>query len=159
MSADCGEALFHLENVTKDYRGRRVLTVDELDIRRGEVLALVGPSGAGKSTLLRLLNFLEAPTRGRVLFHQAAFEPGGQMPLDLRRRVTMVFQRPMLLNRSVYANVRFGLDLRGEHHANGRITTALEEVGLASSGPRESHHALGRRGPARGPGARHGAAP
>jgi tungstate transport system ATP-binding protein len=56
------EPLYQLKNVAHSYEGRQVLTVEALDIHRGEILALVGPSGAGKSTLLRLLNFLEAPT-------------------------------------------------------------------------------------------------
>src|SRR5512146_3113758 len=90
--------IYHLEQVTKTYQGRQVLEVSSLDIRQGEILALVGPSGAGQSTLLRLLNFLEPPTQGQIVFHDAAFTPEKEMPLELRRRVTTVFQRPMLLN-------------------------------------------------------------
>jgi tungstate transport system ATP-binding protein len=123
--------LYTLENVVKRYAGRTVLEVGRLDIFRGEILALVGPSGAGKSTLLRLLNFLEPPDEGCILFHQRRFGAGQEMPLELRRRVTMVFQRPMLLSRSVQDNVRFGLDLRGQNHSADRVRTALEEVGLA----------------------------
>ena len=124
------ERLFHLAGVTKEYNGRRVLDVDHLDIYQGEILALVGPSGAGKSTLLRLLNFLETPTRGRLVYRGVVSGSSGEPALELRRQVTTVFQRPMLLNRSVQANVRFGLQLRGERDAAGRIQAALEEVGL-----------------------------
>ncbi len=53
------------------------------------------------------------------------------MPLELRRQVTMVFQRPMLLNRSIDANVRFGLELRGIRDCKERVQAALAEVGLA----------------------------
>ena len=53
------------------------------------------------------------------------------MPLELRRRVTTVFQRPMLLNRSVWDNVSFGLELRGQRDNRPAIQAALEEVGLA----------------------------
>jgi tungstate transport system ATP-binding protein len=124
--------LYRLQNVTKEYDGRRVLEVDNLKIARGEVLGIVGPSGAGKSTLLRLLNFLEAPTTGRVRFLDLEFDAQQAMPLDYRRRVTTVFQRPILLNRSVQANVGFGLQLRGERDRQDPVAAALERVGLAN---------------------------
>ncbi len=125
------EPVYQLRAVTKVYEGRRVLNVDRLDVYRGEVLALVGPSGAGKSTLLRLLNFLEGPTSGTIRFLDAAFDATHAIPLPLRRRVTTVFQRPILLNRSVHANVRYGLRLRGQDDAAGQVTGVLEQVGLA----------------------------
>jgi len=124
------EFIYQLREVTKEYNGRRVLQVDRLDIGRGEIFALVGPSGAGKSTLLRLLNFLEAPTTGRISFLHAEFNSDRPIPLKLRRRVTTVFQRPLLLNRSVEANVSYGLRLRGQRNSSHRIEAALEEVGL-----------------------------
>lgn len=125
-----GSPIYCLKQVTKTYQNRQVLRVDELAIHQGEVLAVVGPSGSGKSTLLRLLNFLEPPTQGNIVFHQTDFTAEKEMPLELRRKVTMVFQRPMLLNRSIYANVNFGLELRGMHHTRERVQAALAEVGL-----------------------------
>jgi len=124
------EWIYQLRDVTKVYQGRRVLDVESLGVRRGEIFALVGPSGAGKSTLLRLLNFLEPPTTGSIRFLDATFDALHPIPLPLRRRVTTVFQRPILLNRSVYANVRYGLRLRGEHDSARQIEAALEQVGL-----------------------------
>jgi len=126
-----GSCLYRIERLVKTYQNRRVLEVEQLEIRKGEVLALVGPSGAGKSTLLRLLNFLEPPTEGNLFFHNHPFNAGQEMPLELRRRVTMVFQRPMLLNRTVRDNVRFGLDLHGKRNTNGIVQATLEQVGLA----------------------------
>ncbi len=121
---------YHLEGLQKDYQGRRVLAVDALDIRRGEILALVGPSGAGKSTLLRLLNFLEPPSAGWMEFDGARFAAGQDMPLELRRRVTTVFQRPMLLDRSVWDNVAYGLRLRGQRDDSATVQARLRQVGL-----------------------------
>jgi tungstate transport system ATP-binding protein len=124
--------VYRLQNVTKDYNGRRVLQVDHLKIHRGEIFALVGPSGAGKSTLLRLLNFLEPPTTGRIRFLDVEFGPSQPMPLRLRRRVTTVFQKPILLNRSVQANVAYGLDLRSQRDSGEEIAKALTQVGLSN---------------------------
>ena len=124
------DAVYHVQNVTKEYEGRRVLEAKNLKIQRGEVFDLVGPSGAGKSTLLRLLNFLEPPTSGRIHFLNAEFGANQPLTLSYRRRVTTVFQRPILLNRSVQANVAYGLNLRGLRDAEGRIERALEQVGL-----------------------------
>jgi len=119
--------IYRLEGVQKSYAGRIVLEID-LEVLPGEVLALVGPSGAGKSTLLRLLNFLESPDRGKLSY---AGQPAGPaLPLALRREVTTVFQRPMLLHESVEANVAYGLGLRGERDAQGKVQAVLERLGL-----------------------------
>jgi tungstate transport system ATP-binding protein len=130
--------MYELRGVIKSYDGRTVLRIAELDILQGEVLALVGPSGVGKSTLLRLLNFLEAPTQGALRFQGHAVGADGALPLALKRKVTTVFQRPILLNRTVRSNVAFGLRLRQgwwPWSANGkddRVSEALEHVGLRS---------------------------
>ena len=131
MTASNGHDLaYHLEDVTKRYGDRDVLGIDELGIGRSEILSIVGPSGAGKSTLLRLLNFLETPSAGCIRFGDACLEPDGSVPLHVRRRVTTVFQRPILLKRSVWANVAYGLRLRGHRELEGRVHGALDRVGL-----------------------------
>lgn len=124
------EPIYHLQNVSKKYNGRTVLKVDDLDIYPGEVLALVGPSGAGKSTLLRLLNFLEPPSSGAIDFQGFTFNQQQVIPLPLRRQVTTVFQRPMLLNRSVLANIQYGLRLRSKRDIDSVTRAALHQVGL-----------------------------
>jgi len=123
--------IYQVQDLTKTYNGKPILRVDRIDVHQGEILALVGPSGAGKSTLLRLLNFLESPTAGRIHFHDVEFDADQSMSLQLRRRVTMVSQRPILLNRSVWDNVAYGLRLRGQRDAVDQINAALAQVGLA----------------------------
>lgn len=119
--------MYQLENIEHRYGARVVLKLETLSVQRGEVLALVGPSGAGKSTLLRLLNFLETPTAGKIVFDGNPLT--AEAPLNFARRVTTVFQRPILLNRSVQANIAFGLQLRGKRD-EARVQTVLQQVGL-----------------------------
>lgn len=123
------EILYSLRRVTKAYNRRTVLNIAALDIRRGEILALVGPSGAGKSTLLRLLNFLESPTAGKIALDDFTLN-GALPPLEIQRRVTTVFQQPILLNRSVMENVAYGLHLRRQRKVRATVLAELTRVGL-----------------------------
>lgn len=122
-------ALYRLESVQHRYGGRVVLDIESLDIRRGETLAVIGPSGSGKSTLLRLLQFLERPTAGRLWFDGRLVD--SEPALGVRRRVTTVFQRPFVLNRSVRANLAFGLHVRGWSNRPAEIDHLLTALGLA----------------------------
>lgn len=123
--------LYDIHNLTHRYGERTVLHIDSLRIEPGEVFALVGPSGAGKSTLLRLLGLLETPTQGQlaVQLNGHAFTSASATIAD-RRQLTMVFQRPVLLSRSVRANVAFGLRLRGKHKHHAQVERALARVSL-----------------------------
>jgi tungstate transport system ATP-binding protein len=124
-----GDKLYELKNLVKSYGGREVVHVDSLTIKRGEVFAIVGPSGAGKSTLLRLLDFLELPSRGLLVFDGYAVN-GVTPPLSVRRRSTTVFQRPVLLNSNVLDNVSYGLRIRGRRNWEQQVAEAIEMVGL-----------------------------
>lgn len=119
--------LYQLKDVQQWYDGRCVLNIAHMTIERGKILAIVGPSGAGKSTLLRLLNFLEQPAQGQLMFDE---QTAVALPLAQRRRVTMVFQRPILLRRSVVANLAYGLGLRGEKLPPAAQTQWLARLGL-----------------------------
>jgi tungstate transport system ATP-binding protein len=126
-----GQPIYQLYNLSQTYNGRLILQIERLEIYAGEILALVGPSGAGKSTLLRQLNFLEQPTAGYLTFESSKLN-GVIPPLEVRRKVTTVFQQPLLLNRSVAANVAYGLKLRGQHKkvVDQAVVQALARVGL-----------------------------
>jgi len=121
--------LYRLQNVTRQYDGRVVLDVVHLKIFQGEILALVGPSGAGKSTLLRLLNFLESASSGQISFAGHTVN-GAPPPLPVRRTVTTVFQRSILLNRTVFENVAYGLRLRGDRNVRAKVREQLVQVRL-----------------------------
>ena len=119
---------YELTDIRHSYGERCVVDIPTLSVRSGEILGLVGPSGAGKSTLLRLLNFLETPTTGSIAY--AGAEIDGDVSLATRRDVTTVFQRPMLLRRSVAANVRIGLNLRGVETKDRSTERWLDRLGL-----------------------------
>jgi tungstate transport system ATP-binding protein len=125
------DTVYRLEKVSKVYGLREILHVDFLQIQQGEVFGVVGPSGAGKSTLLRLLDFLEPPTSGKLHFKDYYSANGSRATLDVRRRVTTVFQRPVLLNTSVYGNVAYGLKIRGDKEMQRKVKGVLEQVGLS----------------------------
>lgn len=118
---------FVLDTVTVGCGNTRILDEVSEHIEPGQATAIVGPSGAGKSTLLRLLNRLEEPTSGRVLLDGV---PLPEMDvLQLRRRVGLVAQRPVLLTDQVTAELRVGAPRLGEK----QVAELLERVGLVAS--------------------------
>lgn len=124
-------SLYILEHVQQIYEQRTILNLPALQIETGEILALVGPNGAGKSTLLRLLAFLEAPTRGNVHLHlENRLMTYQNITVSERRRIAMVFQRPLLLSGSVYDNVAYGLKIRGRRDEKARIEEILDKLSL-----------------------------
>ena len=107
------------------------LKVEHLEINKGDRLVLVGPSGSGKSTLLRLLNFLEPPSSGSIIFENEFYNKDKMPPLEARRRVTTVFQNSLLLSMSVLDNVCWGLRLRKVENPEDSAMDALAMVGMA----------------------------
>ena len=108
--------------------GAELLKGMDAHVLEGEVTAVVGPSGAGKSTLLRAVNRLIEPTAGEVYLDG---EPAGALdPLELRRRVGMVFQLPALFGASVEEAILYGPRLAGSEANADRL---LETVGLDTS--------------------------
>ncbi|WP_265518325.1 ATP-binding cassette domain-containing protein [Nitratireductor luteus] len=108
--------------------GKRLVDIDRLTLRAGGPTIIMGPNGAGKSLLLRLLHGLIEASEGTVLFNT---QP---MNARVRRRQAMVFQRPVVLRRSVQANIDYALaaaqGYRGPSR-RGRLRELLEMGGLA----------------------------
>jgi tungstate transport system ATP-binding protein len=132
-----GRTLYRLEDVKRCYGVRPALDVDRLTVESGEVLCLVGPTGAGKSTLLRLLAGLEPPTAGLFWFEGRVLG-GRDLPIAAQRRITLVFQRPLLLAGTVQANVEYGLRLRGRGPHAARARAALDRLGLGALAARSA---------------------
>src|SRR5215210_826866 len=108
--------------------GVKILKGVDAAMPGGEITAVVGPSGAGKSTLLRAINRLIEPSSGEIYLDG---EPTSALdPLELRRRVGMVFQIPALFGDSVEEAVLYGARLSGKSADAGRL---LEMAGLDTS--------------------------
>ena len=131
--------MVELRDVRHRYEGRVVLDFEQFALPKTGVVALVGHNGAGKSTLLRLLALLEAPTEGRVLWDGSVVAP--RQRTALRRRVTLVEQRPVLFRGTVRDNLEFGLRVRDIRHsaANGIIGEVVERLGLGPLLSRPRH--------------------
>jgi len=116
--------------------GRKVF-VDHVSIEAepGEILAVLGPSGSGKSSLLRLLNRLDEPTSGDVLYNGASFR--SLPPQELRRRIGMVMQTSYLFPGTVAFNVAFGPRQRDVALTQAQIDQILERVGLQGYAERD----------------------
>lgn len=116
-------------NLGYEVDGTPLIDDVSMTVAPGAFTVLLGPNGAGKSLLLRLLHGLIAPTSGTI-----DWTGGGDMRgRTLRQRQAMVFQRPVLLRRSVEANVRYALKWQGAQPADlqAAAESALERAGLA----------------------------
>ena len=104
----------------------------DLDIQKGEIFTVIGPSGSGKTTLIRLIDLLDNPTTGKIIFDGVDTTSSEHIRLSIRRRMAMVFQKPAVLNTTVAGNVAFGLKFRGveKSQIDARVREALDIVGL-----------------------------
>jgi tungstate transport system ATP-binding protein len=119
-------------NLAKLYREKEILRDITFSIPDGEIFGLIGPSGSGKSTLLRLLDLIELPTEGTLsVFGEDALSPDARF--HLRRRMAMLYQKPIIFNRTVYDNIALGMKYRKESEATigRRVKDALREIGLS----------------------------
>ncbi len=123
-------AVISLTGVTVEFDSTKGLDHINLRVEPGEVLSIIGPNGAGKTTLLRVMAGLQRPSSGLLSFRGRAVTDT-ELP-EFRRRVTMVFQKPILFGTTVFNNVAYGLRIRGvpETEVEQRVTAALEEVGM-----------------------------
>ena len=125
------------ENVRKSFDGLRVLDGISLEIRPGDVVALVGPSGSGKTTFLRCLNFLERADSGRLLFEDTWHDLRNIRKKEIaaiRMDTAFVFQAfNLFANKTALENVAAGLRYARKvkkEEAERRALQALEKVGL-----------------------------
>jgi tungstate transport system ATP-binding protein len=131
--------LLTLRNVCKSYGAAEILKDITLDVEKGEVLSVIGPTGSGKTTLLRLIDLLEEPTKGSIIFE--GHDTVGlqeKRKQGIRRRMAMVFQKPVMFKASVRENVSYGLKVRGMGKDQKRMKDALHVVGLSAYESRDA---------------------
>ena len=107
-----------IQNATISYGSYEAVKNVYCDIPRGKVTAFIGPSGCGKSTVLRALNRMNdliegCSLRGRVLFDGADLYDPMVDPVEVRRRIGMVFQQPNPFPKTIYENIAFGARING----------------------------------------------
>ena len=123
--------MISIKNLTKEFSGQKVLDGIDIDIEKGEVVALVGASGAGKSTILRSLNYLEQPDSGTIK----------EQILTLRRKLAMVFQQFNLFERrTALDNVKEGLKIVKKLSDEEATKIAKEELAKVGLSNRENHY-------------------
>jgi tungstate transport system ATP-binding protein len=136
---------FQLTAIQVWYEKILALDVDELSISRGELHILAGPNGSGKSTLLGILAFLTKPASGQLVFdrNQVGWNP--KELFALRKRVTLLHQESYLFSGNVFANVAFGLKVRGIKREQVRraVERCLAMVALAGFENRKVRHLSG----------------
>ena len=132
------QPLIELRNLKKVYSvpGGEVVALGgvSLKIEKGEIYGIIGMSGAGKSTLIRCINRLDNPTDGQILIDgENILALKGKELIQMRRRVSMIFQQSnLLMQKSVARNVRYPLEIAGvpKAQANARVEELLKIVGL-----------------------------
>ena len=129
-------SVFEVRNLSVAYGGAPAVVGVSLDVYERRITALIGPSGCGKSTLIRCFNRMNdliptARVSGRVAYHGVDLYDEGIDPVEVRRRIGMVFQQPNPFPKSIYDNVAFGLRVNKMTDAlDDRIEKALKDAAL-----------------------------
>ena len=113
--------IIKLSNVNFYYGQSRALTDISMNFRKNKVTALIGPSGCGKSTLLRLLNRMNdlidgTRVEGEILFEDKNIYASDVDPVEIRRKIGMVFQKPNPFPKTIYNNIAYGPKLTSTNH-------------------------------------------
>jgi len=126
------EPLFELKNLKKSFNSRDIFDVPLLELSQDKIYAIVGPNGSGKSTFLKILNTLEKPTSGTVLFRGKDLFHSSHAG-NMKKEMTMVMQNPYLFNTTVFKNVAYGLKIRNVDRKTLKknVEETLELVGLS----------------------------
>jgi phosphate transport system ATP-binding protein len=130
------EVVFDIKDLTVRYDGSPAISDVSFPVYKNQITAIIGPSGCGKSTFIRCLNRMNdvipgASVEGRVLYHDQDLYAPGVDPVEVRKRIGMVFQRANPFPKSIYDNVAYGprvLRMRG--NLDERVERALEQAAL-----------------------------
>jgi phosphate transport system ATP-binding protein len=130
------ESIFDVNGVAVFYGDHRAVTDITLKLRRNQITALIGPSGCGKSTFIRCFNRMNdlipsASVDGTILYHGQDLYAGDVDPVEVRKLIGMVFQKPNPFPKSIYDNVAFGPRVLGQKDGlDDRVEEALRRAAL-----------------------------
>jgi phosphate transport system ATP-binding protein len=130
------EPVFQIRDLGVSYAGKHAIHGVSLDIYRNLITAVIGPSGCGKTTFVRCLNRMNdvvpgVEISGQVRYHGTDLYAREVDPVEVRRRIGMVFQRPNPFPKSIYDNVAFGLRILGmKKDLDGQVERALRGAAL-----------------------------
>ena len=130
------EVVFHTADLEVFYGSFKAVRDVSLDIREHEITALIGPSGCGKSTVLRCFNRMNdlietARVQGTIEYHGVPLYDPRVDPVEVRRRVGMVFQKPNPFPKSIYDNVAYGPRIAGQKKGLDEVVeTSLRKAAL-----------------------------
>jgi phosphate transport system ATP-binding protein len=129
------KTIFDLEGLTVRYDGKPAVKDVSMGVHENEITALIGPSGCGKSTLIRCFNRMNdlipsATVEGRCLYHGHDLYGGNVDPVEVRKRIGMVFQKPNPFPKSIFDNVAFGPRVLGLSNVKERVERALRAAAL-----------------------------
>lgn len=135
--------MIEIRNLLIRRNGRDVLKIDSLDIARGETLTVVGPNGAGKSTLLLALAHLLKSAQGDIQFDGKSITHWND--IEYRRKISFVFQVPLLMDMTVEQNVALGLKFRGvpKEETRQRVGRWVKALGIESLAKRRASQLSG----------------
>jgi phosphate transport system ATP-binding protein len=127
--------IFDLRDVSVFYDDKKAVDSISMGIAKNEITALIGPSGCGKSTLIRCLNRMNdlipsATVEGSVIYHGQDLYGEEVDPVEVRKRIGMVFQKPNPFPKSIFDNVAFGPRILGLEDVDDRVKRALEHAAL-----------------------------
>ena len=157
------EVVFDIDDLSVNYGSTTAFSAVTLDVYKHQITAVIGPSGCGKSTFIRCLNRMNdlvsgATVGGKILYHGADIYGGDVDPVEVRRRVGMVFQRPNPFPKSIHDNVAFApkvlglggsIDERVERALRGaalwdEVKDRLKTSALAMSGGQQQRLCIAR---------------
>ncbi len=138
-----GVPAFSIRSLIHTYDGKTALDIPRLDIPSGQICALIGPNGSGKTTLLSILAFLLTPAFGSVLLN--GVEAVDSRDQRLRRKVTLVHQKPILFSTTVWNNIAYGLKALGlpSSEIKSRVQSIVRNTGLSDVAEKQARKLSG----------------